>query len=159
VTGYAITVQNKAGSGGSTTADILADGAAFTVKNLTNDAVSSSVGLNVNDFYQVTAGVLQDLVFKLSALLTNAATANLFIHNNPFSRLAEDLAGGTPGTFGTADIYVTEPGQLTGIITADGHGFYWEEVVAQSGANSVSNPWPANIRLAGQVSEAAGWSD
>jgi hypothetical protein len=157
---YAITVLNKAGSGGSLTADIKVDGALVTVLNLASEVEDDSTGLNVNDTYRITSGGLSGVEFKLSQSATNAALASILVFNERFTQTAPDV-GGAPGDWGDVDIDLTEDGQSTGIITAGGFAFFHIRMLVPDGSDigANSNPYPGDVLITGLATNAAGWAD
>lgn len=154
---YAITVANVTGSGGSKTYDVLVDSATVTVTNLNTGASVPSTGLNVNDTYRITSGGLNSVEFKLDQNCVAGDTANILIFAARFMQIAEDVSG-SAGTYGTADVNLTQSGQATGTINASGTAFYWVRVLVPDGGNSESNPHPGDTQLSGQVSSSAGWT-
>lgn len=155
---YAITVENKAGSGASITADIKVDGALVNVKNLATLATGTSEDVNVVDEYEITSGGLTGVRFMLSQQILNTATANILIFENSQTQIAPDVSGAA-GTYGTTPVDLTESGEPTGEITAGGFAFYWERTLVNEGDGASSNPKPGDVRLSGEVGEAAGWTD
>jgi hypothetical protein len=158
VSPYAITVENVTGSDESKIMDVLFDGSLFDVINLTDSSEGTSEGLNVVDRYRITSGSLQDVEFLLSEDAEDSSTANILIFSTRFMQIAPDESG-SPGTFGTADIDLTESGQATGTITAGGFADFHVRILVTEGGNSLSNPYPLDVRVSGLVSSGAGWSD
>lgn len=152
---YAVTVENKAGSGASITADIKFDGALVNVADESGNETTSE-DLTVVDTYTVIDGDLEGLSFRLSQLILNSATANVLIFENLHTQIAPDISGAA-GTYGTDDVDLTEDGEDAGTITAGGFAYYWERTLVVQGSNSVSNPRPGSVRLYGEAAEAAGW--
>lgn len=66
VSPYAFAVSGVSGSGASKTMNLTMDGSSVTVINLTTNVTGTSDGLNVVDFYRITAGNGADIEFKLS---------------------------------------------------------------------------------------------
>lgn len=156
---YAVLVSAVSGVGSSKLVSLLFDGSTVNVKNLTTNATSTSVNLNVVDWYRVTSGDLKDLEFMVSQLAVLSDEANVLVFGSRFIQIAPETAPNVAGTFGSADAVITEVGQSPGVITAGGSGFFWERPLVPDGGNSQSNPFPCNIVLSGQVSNAAGWAD
>lgn len=152
---YAITVENKTGSGAAITADIKVDGALVNVRD-EDDNVTTSEDLTVVDIYTIDDGDLEGVVFKLSQSILNTATANILIFENLHTQIAEDIAGAA-GTYGTTDVPLTEDGEAEGEITAGGVAYYWERTLVADGSSSSRNPTPGDLRLVGSVSLGAGW--
>lgn len=155
VSPYAVTVENKAGSGASITADIKFDGALVNVADEDGN-VTTSEDLTVVNTYTVDDGDLEGLSFRLSQLILDSATANILIFENLHTQIAPDISGAA-GTYGTDDVDLTEDGEAVGTITAGGFAYYWEREWPQQGSNSISNPRPGNVRLRGEASESANW--
>lgn len=158
VSPYSITVENVTGTGAAKTMDVLVDGEPVNVENLTDNTAGLSEGINVVDRYRITTGDLEDVTFLLSQDAENTDTANILIFDRRFMQIAPDTAG-SPGTFGTADVDLTETGEATGVITAGGFADFHVRVLVNDSGNSSSNPHPLDVRLSGQVSEAANWAD
>jgi hypothetical protein len=158
VSPYAITVENVTGSGAGKTMDLLVDGAPVDVINLTDASESTSEGINVVDRYRITSGDLEDVTFLLSQDAVDDDSANILIFDKRFMQIAPDTAG-SPGTFGTADVDLTETGEATGVITAGGFADFHVRVLVNDGGNSSSNPHQLDIRISGEVSESANWTD
>jgi hypothetical protein len=158
VSPYAITVENVTGSGAAKTMDVLVDGAPVNVENLTDLTTGTSEGIGVVDRYRITSGDLEDVTFLLSQDAVNDDEANILIFDKRFMQIAPDTAG-SPGTFGTADVDLTETGEATGVITAAGFADFHVRVLVNDGANSSSNPHPLDVRISGETSESANWTD
>lgn len=154
---YVITVSGVLGSGASKTMDFRVDGSAVDVINLTDQSTGTSDDLNVVDFYRITSGNLEDVEFKLSQDAVSSNEENLLVFEHRFSQIAADVAG-TPGSFGTADIDLTESGEATGTITPAGTALFWVRVLVPDGGNAESNPYQCDVALEGSVSGSAGWS-
>lgn len=155
---YAITVSGVSGSGGSKTMDVRVDTVAFNVINLTDSTTGTSDDLNVVDFYRITSGDLEDVTFQLSENAVNSDAENLLIFEHRFSQIAPDVAG-TPGSFDTTDVDLTESGQSTGTITPSGLAYYWVRMLVPEGGNSDSNPFQCSVAIQGAAASPAGWSD
>lgn len=158
VSPYAITVENVTGSGSAKTMDVLVDGVAVNIENLTDLTTGTSEGIGVVDRYRITSGDLEDVTFLLSQDAVNDDEANILIFDKRFMQIAPDTAG-SPGTFGTADVDLTETGEATGVITAAGFADFHVRVLVNDGANSSSNPHPLDVRISGETSESANWTD
>lgn len=157
VSPYAITVDNVTGSGAGKTMDVLFDGSPLSVINLTDSTTGTSEGLNVVDRYRITGGNLEDVEFILSEDATDSDTANILIFSTRFMQIAPDESG-SPGTFGTADVDLTETGESAGTITAGGFADFHVRILVTDGGNSLSNPYPLDVRVSGEVSSSADWS-
>jgi hypothetical protein len=148
---YAITVENKTGSGAGTTADIKVDGALVNVSDQEGNE-STSAALAVTSVYTIIDGDLEGVEFQLSQLITNAATANILIFNSRFMQIAPDL-GGAPGDWGTSDVAITSDGEAAG-----GFGFFHVRMLAPDGSISDSNPYICDVEIIAETSSPAGWN-
>lgn len=152
---YALTVSSVAGVGPLKTMTIA--GASMTsVKNLETQVIGGLTGLNVTDFYQVQDGDLESLEFKLSEAAVDSDVANVLVFSPRFVQIAEDLSG-APGTWGSADVSLTEDGQTAGQITAAGVGYLWARVLVPDAGNSESNPYIVDVAIEASASSSAGW--
>lgn len=155
---YVVTVENVVGSDLMVVLDLRFDGEFVEVKNLTTDAVTQSIGLNVVDWYRVTLGDLKSVEFLLSPSLDVSSEANLLIFSPKFTQVAIGDSSSVPGEFSSDDAWITQDGQAEGEILAGQSGYYWERPLIHDGQNSRSNPHPSNIALIGKALEAAGWT-
>lgn len=155
---YAITVGNVTGSGASKTMDVFVDGnpvdvIMLDINNQPTGSEISSDDLNVTNYYRITTGDLTDVEFKLSEDATNSDTANIFIFDTRHIQIAPDESG-SPGTWGTADVTLTESGQAAGVIRATGFASFWIRALTTDGADSESNPYSMNVALEHSTSVA-----
>lgn len=153
---YAVTVENKTGSGSGITADIKVDGELVNVRNKTNNAEGTSEDLNVVDVYVITDGDLEDVEFQLSQLVTNAATANVLIFDPRFTQTAPDL-GGAPGEFGNSDVFITSDGEDEGVIAPGSFGYVHARPLVPDGSASKSNPYIMDLLILAETSSGGGW--
>ena len=154
---YAMTVENKAGSGAGITADIKVDGDLVNVRNKTTNDEGTSEDLNVVDVYEITDGDLEGVEFQLSQAILNTATANILIFDSRFTQIAPDV-GGAPGDWGTVEVLITSDGEDEGTIAASGFGFFHVRMLAPDGSISKSNPYVADVQILAESSSAAGWN-
>lgn len=160
---YALTISGVSGTGMSKVATLSVDGVAFgadTLLDVTTGTTHSGTGIKAigNYPYQVIDGPLEGLVFSLDADVANGDKDNILIFESRFVQIAEDVAG-VEGTYGTADVVLTESGEAAGVITASGVAYYWTRFLVPASANNESNPYPCNVALVGSLSTAAGWEE
>jgi hypothetical protein len=158
---YVMSIANIAGSGAGKTCDIRVDGVAFgagTLTDLSTGGAVSGIGVKAvaGQGYRVNSGALTGVEFYIDPACSNADTANLLIFASRFVQIAPDVAGAA-GTYGTADVTLTEAGQAAGSITAGGLAYYWKRNVVPAGGNPESNPYPTDVALQGVETGAAGW--
>lgn len=162
VTAYAMTVSGIAGSGPTKTADLNVDGVvlgAASILDLTTGSSVSGTGLKAITPaypYRIQSGPLTGLEFAIDSAVVNSDEANVLIFNSRYIQIAPDVTG-VAGTYGTADVDLTESGQATGVITAAGEAYYWTRFLVPTSANNESNPYPAKVALTGSQSTSAGW--
>lgn len=159
---YALKVINVIGAGALKVADLQVDGVtlgANTIVDLMTGTSVSGVGLKAispGNGYRIVSGPLNGLEFSLSASCATNDIANVLIFPSRFVQIAEDVAG-VAGTYGTANINLTQVGQAVGSITAGNEAYYWVRILVPDGAGSESNPYPCNVALQGNESGAANW--
>lgn len=152
---YAVTVENKTGTGSGITADIKFDSELVNVRDQDGNE-STSEDLTVVDVYTIADGDLEGVVFQLSQSILNTATANILIFNSRFTQIAPDV-GGAPGDWGTADVFITSEGEDEGVIAADSFSFYHVRLLAPDGSTSKSNPYICDVQILAETSDSAGW--
>ena len=126
------------------------------ILNLSTGTPTNGVDLTLEEGYTFIDGPLEGMSFSLSGTVANGDEANVLIFPSRYVQIAPD-SGGSPGTYGTADVTLTESGESAGTITASGEAYYWSRTLIPSGANNESNPYPMNIALEAMVADAAGW--
>ena len=160
---YALKVINVAGSGAAKTADLQVDGVtlgAASVLNLQTGAEVSGTGLKAISpayGYRIISGPLTGLEFALSDACASNDIGNVLIFPSRFIQIAPDVSGAA-GTYGTADVPLTQSGQGTGVIQPAGVAYYWVRVLVPLNAVAESNPHPGNIVLQASETSAAGWT-
>src|SRR5690606_29635592 len=146
---YKITALNGTGSGPTKETDIEIDGAAVGtdhILDITTGTTNSGTGLKAVDPaypYVFVDGPLEGLVFAIHEDVTDGDEANIMIFNSRVVQIAADV-GGTPGTYGTSDVDLTESGESTGVITPAGTAFYWTRTLVPASSSNESNPHPMN---------------
>lgn len=161
---YAITIDDEAGSGGSKTVTVKVDGVTFptdSLRDLSTGVTQNGTLVKAVDpghFYRVILGDLTGLEFAVSADATDGDEANVLIFEPRFIQIAPDVAG-VAGTYGTADITLTQSGQSAGVIQPTGFAYFWRRVLVPAGGNAESNPNPGDTALRGTETGAAGWMD
>lgn len=160
---YALSIAGVAGAGGAKTANLLVDGVvlgAASILDLSTGASVSGTGLKAIApayAYRIQTGPLTGLEFALDATCADGDVANVLIFPSRYVQIAPDVAGAA-GTYGTANVTLTEAGQAAGVIQPAGVAYYWTRILVPSGASSESNPYPANVALSGTETGAAGWA-
>jgi hypothetical protein len=158
---YALLVNSVAGSGPSKTCNLNVDGVvlgAASVLDLTTGSSVSGTGLKASGTYpyRIQSGPLSGLEFSIDPGVVNSDTANVLIFTSRYTQIAPD-ASGVAGTYGTADVDLTESGQATGVITPSGVAYFWVRFLVPATANNESNPYPAKVAVTASLSTAAGW--
>jgi len=159
---YRITLANVAGAGAAKTGDLQVDGVtlgAGTILNLSTGEAEDGVGLRMiapSYAYRILTGPLSGVEFALSALGATGDTANILIFPSRYMQIAPD-ADGVAGTYGTADVPLTQPGQSSGVIQPGGVAYYWSRLLVPSGANAESNPYPTQVALSATETGAANY--
>jgi hypothetical protein len=162
VTPYALTISGVSGSGPSKVATLSVDGVALgaaSILDLTTGASVSGTGLKAISpayAYRIQTGPLSGLEFGLDSGVANTDKANILIFNSRYVQIAPDVSG-VAGTYGTADVDLTESGESTGVITGSGVAYFWVRFLVPASANNESNPYLAKIAIAANQSTAAGW--
>ena len=161
---YVISISNVAGAGASKTCSVSLDGVVFgadTLRNLSTGVSQNGdlvKAITPGAFYRVISGDLTGLEFAVDAGVADGDTANVLIFQSRFIQIAPDVSG-SAGTYGTADINLTQSGQATGVIQPGGVAYFWRRVLVPSGGNAESNPYPGDVALRATESGAAGWED
>jgi hypothetical protein len=159
---YALKIVNTSGSGAGKIADLQVDGVtlgANTVREISTGDLMDGIGLKAvspNYYYEIVTGPLDGLVFALHASCVNNDIGNVLIFPSRNIQIAPDVSG-VEGTYGTADVNLTETGEATGTITAGGFAYFWMRVLVPPGASSESNPHPGNVCIEGIETSDAGW--
>lgn len=159
---YALTISGVSGSGGAKIATLSVDGVALgaaTILDVTTGTNVSGTGLKALGStypYVVVSGPLTGLKFSIDPDCVNSDKANVLIFPSRYVQTAPDVAG-VEGTYGTADVDLTEVGESTGVITASGVAYFWARFVVPASANNESNPYPCDIALSASESSDAGW--
>lgn len=162
ITPYVFTISAVAGSGGAKTCSVSVDAVIFPANSLKNlNTGVTQDGTNVKaispgEFYEVVLGDLTGLIFSIDAAVANGNTANVLIFESRFLQIAEDTAG-VAGSYGVADVDLTETGETTGTITPGGFAYYWLRVLVPDGSNTESNPYQADVTLEALEGGAANW--
>ena len=153
---YAITV-NSITVGPPKTAALRVDGLAVNVKNLNSNVEAASNAVQVSVPYRITSGALIGVEFKLDPAITVSDVANILIFQPRFIQIAPDVSG-APGTWGVANVNLTQAGEAVGTIQPSGVAYYHIRALVPDGAQAESNPFPANVALVGLQTGTAGWT-
>lgn len=160
---YSLTLSAVSGSGPTRIATLEIDGASTgsILLDITTGDTVDGVGLKaLGDYpYRVLSGPLEDLEFILSDIVANSDEANVLIFSSRYIQIASDEAGPVAGTFGTADVTLTESGQASGVITPSGVAYFWTRFLVPSLSNNESNPYPTKLAVSGSQSGDAGWEE
>lgn len=161
---YVLTISSISGSGPTKIANLSVDTVLFgaaSILDITSGLNVSGTGLKALGStypYTVISGNLSGLTFSIDPACANSDAANVLIFPSRYVQTTEDISG-VEGTYGTADVTLTEAGQDDGVITPSGVAYYWARFVVPASANNESNPYPCNIALSASQSTAAGWED
>jgi hypothetical protein len=160
---YAISVANTTGSGSSKVTDLLVDGVTLGAGSLLDVSAGTTVSgsgikaITPSYVYIVQTGPLTGMEFAIDPSVANGNTANILVFPSRYVQIAPDVSG-DPGTWGTADVDLTQSGQGTGVIQPAGDAYYHTRILVPAGASSESNPYPANVALVATETGAAGWT-
>ena len=160
---YAIKTVSVSGSGGSKIASVQVDDVtlpADSVLDLVTGTLVSGVGLKAvgtSNWYRIQDGPLETLEFCISPLCANNDVGNVLIFPARYLQIAPDVAG-SAGTYGTADVVLTDAAGVSGVLGASGVAYYWTRVFIGFGANSESNPYPMAVALEGNETGSANWA-
>ncbi len=161
---YLISIDNVAGVGAGKTCRVSVDGVplpADSLRDLSTGVSQSGSGVKAispGHFYRVILGDLTGLEFSINANVVDGDEANVLIFATRFIQIAPDVAG-VAGTYGTADVTLTQTGQSAGVIQPTGTAFFWRRVLVPAGGNAESNPYPGDVALKATETGAAGWLD
>lgn len=140
--------------------DVLMDGvAAFDVFDVDADASITSTQLKMDGrAYQITesGSYLEGLKFGLASTATNASAENVLVFNVRHIQIALDVAG-TPGTWGTTDLTLTQSGEPSGNINPAGAVNVWIRIDTNALASNKQNPFPADISASYDDTGEADW--
>lgn len=159
---YALKIDNTAGSGGGKTCDLLIDGGAIGtdhIQDLVTGDLTDGIGLKAvgaSNPYLFVDGPLEGLEFAIHPDCADDDIANILIFPSRYVQIASDTAG-VAGTYGTADVDLTEAGQSPGVITASGVAYYWTRALVPASASNESNPYPFNVAIQANQAQDAGW--
>jgi hypothetical protein len=160
---YNVGVVNVSGAGSAKVCDLQVDGVTLgsnSILDLSTGALVSGSGLKAISpgyAYRIQTGVLVGLEFAIDASVANGDVGNVLIFNSRYVQIAPDVAG-APGTWGTANVTLTQAGQASGVIQPGGAAYYHSRILVPSGASSESNPFPGEIALQGTETGSANWA-
>lgn len=160
---YALKTISIAGSGLSKTASLQIDDVTFgadTILDIATGILQDGTllkAISTPYYYVVVSGPLEGFMFSLHEDCANNDIGNILVFPSRYTQIAPDIAG-SAGTYGTADVDLTEDTEPTGVIGALGVAYYWQRIVVPEAANSESNPYPCNVALQATESEGAGWT-
>ena len=161
VTPYVLTISGVSGSAETKIATLSVDGVALGLASIrdrhTGEFVSGTGLKAIESYtYMVITGPLSGLVFNIDPDCANGDETNVLIFPPRYVQIAPDVSG-EAGVYGTDDVYLTEEGEDTGVISATGEAYYWVRVLVPGSSNNESNPYPAFVALVGIDSGSAEW--
>lgn len=163
---YKLSISGVTGAGALKVATLSVDGVvleAASVFDITASTYGSGVGLKAISYatpypYRIVTGPLTGMEFVIWETVANGDYSNILVFENVHVEIAPDSAG-TAGEWGTADVPLTEVGEIDGTITPGGFAYYWSRFVIEEGSGGQSNPYPCSIALFGNEDEpgSADW--
>lgn len=155
---YALTFANLDTAATPDEIDVKIDGSAITtVRRVDTNTTSDSLQLRRDgtERYRIESGDLAGAEFVVNAAAANADTANIFVFLRRFIEIAPDVSG-SPGTWGTTSVTLTESGQAAGVITAGGAAYYWRRMSVPAGSTSWG-PHPIDAFFQYSETNGVGW--
>jgi hypothetical protein len=160
---YRFEITAVAGAGPGKTVSFTVDGAllaAGAVRRVYDGSTSNSTGIMAvaGEIYEVITGDLTGFRFVIDPACALHDTCNILIFPARFMQITADVGGvADPDGWGTADVDLTEAGQVTGTITNGGEAFYWSRMVVGPGSSSESNPFQMLVSVKAEAASPAGW--
>jgi hypothetical protein len=134
--------------------------ATFDVRNLdtATDLTSTQLLMDEATRYQIReAGAkLQGLVFTLASTATNGSEENVLAFNKRHVEFALDVAG-TPGTWGTGPLTLTQSGESAGTIQPAGAVPVWIRWNVGALAKLNQSPFPGDLTAEYSLTGEADW--
>lgn len=140
--------------------DVLMDAvAAFDVTEVETGTPLTSTQLKMDGTeYQIaeSGAYCEGVIFALASTATNASEENVLVFNVRHVEIALDNAG-TPGTWGTTDLVLTQSGQPSGNINPAGACAVWVRIDTQALASNKQNPFPGDLSVQYDDTGEADW--
>lgn len=140
--------------------DVLMDAVAgFDVVEVETGTPLTSTQLKMDGTeYQIaeSGAYCEGLIFALASTATNASEENVLVFDVRHVEIALDNAG-TPGTWGTSDLTLTQSGQPSGNINPAGACAVWVRIDTQALASNKQNPFPGDLAVQYDDTGEADW--
>lgn len=141
--------------------DVVMDGvSAFDVLEVDSGTALTSTQLKMDSAtrYQITeAGAYcLGMIFTLATTATNTSAENVLIFNVRHVEIALDVAG-SPGTWGTSALTLTQSGEPSGNINPAGAVAVWLRIDTSSLASNKQNPFPGDFFIEYNDTGEADW--
>jgi hypothetical protein len=140
--------------------DVKMDGATFDVVEVDTGTPLTSTQLKMDGTtrYQISeAGAYcEGAIFVLASTATNSSEENVLVFNVRHVEIALDVAG-TPGTWGTTDLALTQSGEPSGNINPAGACNVWVRLDTSSLSSNKQNPFPADLFVEYNDTGEADW--
>jgi hypothetical protein len=134
--------------------------ATFDVRDLDAGANITSTQLKMDGTtrYQIreSGAKLENAIFRVATTATTAAVENVLAFNRRNVEFALDVAG-TPGTWGTSSLTLTQSGQPTGVILPGGTVAVWVRWNIPATASAKQNVFPGDLVASYALTGIAGW--
>lgn len=141
--------------------DVVMDGVAgFDVLNVDSGVTTTSTQLlmDASTRYQIVeAGAYcENVIFVLATTAANSSEENVLVFNVRHVEIANDNAG-TPGTWGTTALTLTQSGEPAGNINPSGAVNVWLRIDTSALASNKQNPFPGDFFLEYNDTGEADW--
>lgn len=141
--------------------DVIMDGvAAFDVLDVDAGTTTTSTQLKMDGStrYQITeAGAYcENVIFVLATTAANTSEENVLVFNVRHVEIALDVAG-TPGTWGTTPLTLTQSGEPSGNINPAGAVNVWLRIDTSGLASNKQNPFPGDFFIEYDDTGEADW--
>jgi hypothetical protein len=148
-TRYVVSFANLNTAPTPDTIDVLVDGVLITTVQSVDEAgapTSNSAGLrrDGSSRYRVLSGGLTGTEFVIGSAAANAHVSNVTVWDSRHVQIAPDNSG-SPGTWGTSNVTLTQSGKPAGEIHVAGAAYFWWRPNVASGASSQKNPHPLDF--------------
>lgn len=140
--------------------DVFMDGATFDVVEVDTGTPLTSTQLKMDGTtrYQIAeaGSYCEGAIFVLASTATNSSEENVLVFNVRHVEIALDVAG-TPGTWGTTDLALTQSGEPSGNINPAGACNVWVRLDTSSLSSNKQNPFPADLFVEYNDTGEADW--
>lgn len=141
--------------------DVVMDGgAAFDVLDVDAGTTTTSTQLKMDGAtrYQITEAGANCLgvIFTLATTATNTSAENVLVFNVRHIQTALDVSG-SPGTWGTSALTLTQSGEPSGNINPAGAVNVWIKIDTSSLSSNKQNPFPADFAIEYNDTGEASW--